>query len=77
MILSIVIGSITCVVMILSILLFPKIKIGRISVDTYWVVTLIGAGVLLACGGAGTAAVFATIIGSNLGALALMFIVAT
>ncbi len=36
--------------MILSILFFPKIKIGRISVDTYWIVTLIGAVILLACG---------------------------
>ncbi len=36
--------------MILCILFFPKIKIGRISVDTYWIVTLVGAAILLACG---------------------------
>lgn len=36
--------------MILSILFFPKIKIGKISIDTYWIITLIGAAVLLACG---------------------------
>ena len=36
--------------MILSILLFPKIKIGKISIDTYWIITLIGAVILLACG---------------------------
>lgn len=36
--------------MILCILLFPKIKIGKISIDTYWIVTLIGAVILLACG---------------------------
>lgn len=36
--------------MILSILLFPKLKIGKISIDTYWIITLIGAIILLACG---------------------------
>ena len=36
--------------MILSILFFPKIKIGKISIETYWIVTLVGAGILLACG---------------------------
>lgn len=36
--------------MILSILLFPKIKIGKISIDTYWIITLVGAAILLACG---------------------------
>lgn len=36
--------------MILSILLFPKLKIGKISVDTYWIITLAGAIILLACG---------------------------
>ncbi len=39
--------------MILSILLFPKIKLGKISIETYWIVTLAGAGILLACGQAG------------------------
>ena len=46
---SIIICCITCIAMILSILFFPKIKIGKIAVDTYWVVTLLGAGILLAC----------------------------
>ncbi|MDE7300899.1 MAG: anion permease, partial [Clostridia bacterium] len=50
MILSIVICCITCIAMILSILLFPKIKIGKISIDTYWIITLVGAVILLACG---------------------------
>lgn len=36
--------------MILSILLFPKIKIGKVSIDTYWIITLVGAAILLACG---------------------------
>lgn len=36
--------------MILSILFFPKIRLGKIAIDTYWIVTLIGAVILLACG---------------------------
>ncbi|MDE7159098.1 MAG: hypothetical protein K2N74_05940 [Clostridiales bacterium] len=36
--------------MILSILFFPKIRLGKLSIDTYWIITLIGAGILLACG---------------------------
>ncbi|MDE7400488.1 MAG: hypothetical protein K2N17_00390 [Clostridia bacterium] len=50
MVLSLIICGITCVAMILSILLFPKIKIGKISIDTYWIITLVGAAILLACG---------------------------
>ena len=50
MVLSIVICVITCIAMILSILFFPKIRIGKISIDTYWIITLIGAAILLACG---------------------------
>ncbi|MDE7439250.1 MAG: hypothetical protein K2N23_01895 [Clostridia bacterium] len=50
MILSIIICAVTCIAMILSILFFPKIKIGKISIDTYWIITLVGAAVLLACG---------------------------
>lgn len=50
MIFSIIICGITCIAMILSILFFPKIKLGKISIDTYWIVTLVGAAILLACG---------------------------
>ncbi len=50
MILSIVICAITCIAMILSILFFPKLRIGKISIDTYWIITLVGAAILLACG---------------------------
>ena len=50
MILSIIICAITCIAMILSILFFPKIRLGKLSIDTYWIITLIGAAILLACG---------------------------
>lgn len=36
--------------MIAGILFFPKIKIGKLSVDTYWVVALVGALSLVICG---------------------------
>ena len=48
--------------MILSILFFPKIKIGKISIDTYWIITLIGAGILLACGQASLSTVGSALI---------------
>ena len=35
------------ITMILSLLFFPKIKLGKISIDTYYVVTLIGALILI------------------------------
>lgn len=50
MVLSVIICGITCIAMILSILFFPKIRLGKIAIDTYWIVTLIGAVILLACG---------------------------
>ncbi|MDE5601674.1 MAG: hypothetical protein K2J16_04170 [Clostridia bacterium] len=34
----------------MSILFFPKLRIGKISIDTYWIITLVGAAILLACG---------------------------
>lgn len=47
MIATIVISSITFVSIILSILLFPSIKIGKIKISTYWVIALLGAIILL------------------------------
>lgn len=35
--------------MILSILFFPTVRIGRVTVSTYWMVALVGAAVLLSC----------------------------
>ncbi len=40
----------SCLLMILSILLFPKIRLSRICVDTYWVITAIGALAMLIFG---------------------------
>lgn len=40
---SIIIAVATCALMILSILFFPVIKIGKIKLDTYWIVVVFGA----------------------------------
>ena len=48
MIPTIVIASITFLLVTLSILFFPRIKIGNFHVSTYWIISLIGATILLA-----------------------------
>lgn len=48
---SVIICSITCVSMILSILFFPKLKFGKINLDTYWLITVTGAALTLIFGG--------------------------
>lgn len=47
MILTIIISVLTFLGITLSILFFPKIKIGKISLDTYWLIALLGAVILL------------------------------
>lgn len=47
MIPTIVVSSITFVLITLSILLFPKIRLGKVSLSTYWIIALIGALILL------------------------------
>ena len=51
MLVPVIICCITCVLMICSILFFPKLKIGKISLDTYWLVTIVGAVFVLIFGG--------------------------
>lgn len=43
MLASLTVCLVTCVIMILSVLLFPKLRLGRFALDTYWLVTLTGA----------------------------------
>lgn len=47
---NIIIFAATCLVMILSVLFCPKIKLGKLQIDTYWVVVLLGTAILLLCG---------------------------
>ena len=48
MIPTIIIASITCILVILSILFFPKIRIGKFELDVYWMITLVSAIILIA-----------------------------
>ena len=48
--LSIAIAAATCLTMIMAVLFFPKVNIGRFSFGSYWVVTIIGAVLLLVTG---------------------------
>ena len=50
MIATIIIASVTFVGVIASILFFPHFHIGKFRLDTYWMIALVGAIVLLACG---------------------------
>ena len=47
MVATLVISIVTFILVILSILFFPHIKLGKIKLDTYWIVALIGAVILL------------------------------
>ena len=42
--------SLSILLMILSLLFFPKIKLGKINLDTYYIITLIGALILIIFG---------------------------
>ena len=48
MIATIIISGITFLVITLSILFFPHIKIKRITIDTYWLIAILGAIILVA-----------------------------
>ena len=43
-------GASTCAAMILSIIFFPKIHLGKLRTDSYWLITLTGAVIVLATG---------------------------
>ena len=48
--LSILIAAATCMAMIAAVLFFPKVNIGKLSLGSYWVVTVVGALLLLLFG---------------------------
>ncbi len=60
--LTIAICAVTCFAMIMAVLFFPKVRIGRISFDSYWAITLLGALVLMITGGAKPSAVFPALV---------------
>ena len=47
MILTILVAAITCITLIASILFFPRIRIKKFAFGTYWVVSLVGAVLML------------------------------
>ena len=51
MISVLIIGGLSCLTMILGVLFFPTIKIKKFHIDTYWVVVLIGALLIIITGG--------------------------
>ncbi len=44
---NIIICAATCLVMIFGVLFLPKLRLGKIKIDSYWVVVLLGTAVLL------------------------------
>ena len=44
---TVLICAITCLTMIMAILFFPKLKLGKVVLDTYWLITLAGALLLI------------------------------
>ena len=62
MALTLTIFILTCAVMILGVLFFPKLKIGKLQMGSYWVVALAGASLLLLTGQVDTGTVFRSII---------------
>lgn len=65
MLTSILICSITCFIMILSVLFFPKIKLGKITIDTYWIITLLGVIILIISGQVNLKSVGEALIANN------------
>ncbi|MBQ7444732.1 MAG: hypothetical protein IJS71_02180 [Clostridia bacterium] len=45
-----ILGASTCATMILSILFFPKVHLGKLRTDSYWLITLTGALIVLVTG---------------------------
>ncbi len=65
MIISISIAAITCLAMIMAVLFLPKIIIGKLAVSSYWIVTMIGAAILLLSGTVEIKSVGAALIADN------------
>ncbi len=62
MLTTILICAITCFLMIMAVLFLPKVKLGRLSLDTYWIVTMVGAIILLLSKQAGWSTVLTELV---------------
>ena len=47
MLTAIIISALTCLAMIMAVLFFPKLRLGKLALGSYWVITLLGAALLL------------------------------
>ena len=65
MLFAIIIAAVTCLTMIAAVLFFPTVKIKRLSLASYWIVTLIGACVLLFSQVVDVKAIGAAIVADN------------
>lgn len=65
MIASIIICAVTCLLMILSIPIKPVIKIGKLHLDTYWIIVALGAITLIATGLADLKTVFSSLFANT------------
>ena len=65
MIPTIIISIITCIGLILGVLIYPKIKIKKIHLNSYWVVALIGAILLIITGLVSFKEIFATLFSNS------------
>ena len=65
MLFAIIIAAVTCLTMIAAVLFFPTVKIKRLSLASYWIVTLIGASVLLFSQVVDVKAIGAAIVADN------------
>lgn len=65
MIKTIIISLVTCVTLIASILFFPKIKLFKRYINTYWVISLIGALLIICFNCVSVKSIFSTLLSSS------------
>lgn len=65
MFLAITIGALTCLAMILLVLFLPKIQIGKFSVSSYWIATLVGAVAMLLSGSVDVSLLWQALVANN------------
>lgn len=65
MLLPSIIAVIVCLTMIASILFFPKLKLGKLRVSTYWLITLAGAVVIFLCSSVKIKTIGAALVADN------------
>lgn len=62
---AISVAAVTCLAMIAAVLFFPKIKIGKLAISSYWLITLLGAAVLLISGTVNLKSVAAALVADS------------